>query len=303
MSAVPMRILLGTDGSEAAAAARELLKALPLPSGSRIHVVCAVSEPIPLIGPYADGFWVGQETYDRLSRTERDLALEAVDSAAADLSGTGLEVTTAVVEGSAAAQIVALADEIEADLIVLGSRGLSGLDRLILGSVARNVAKHSRRPVLVARAPEYDLKNGVICTDGSPNAAHALAFTAGLPLPEDLTLTAAHVIRPYSPFPGLFPTDQIDFEEMVTSVQARQKEAGEDLLARAAEQLTAAGKSVQTELLTGDPATELLSLVDDLGADLVIVGARGSSLMGNLLVGSVADRILKSAPCSVLIVH
>jgi nucleotide-binding universal stress UspA family protein len=57
------------------------------------------------------------------------------------------------------------------------------------------------------------------------------------------------------------------------------------------------------ELLTGDPATEILRVAEERNADLVVAGARGVSLIERLLVGSVADRLLKEAPCSVLIVH
>lgn len=135
-----MRILFATDGSESAGAAGQFLAALPLPPGTRVQVVCVTDS-------FIEG--VLQQIQDRA----RSWAQRVVNDAAAKLGREGVEVSGVIRTGDAAAEILAAARELGADLLVVGSRGLSGLEGLWLGSVARNVAKHAPCPVVVARAP------------------------------------------------------------------------------------------------------------------------------------------------------
>jgi nucleotide-binding universal stress UspA family protein len=79
--------------------------------------------------------------------------------------------------------------------------------------------------------------------------------------------------------------------------------AAHGLVESACDQLAAAGKVASSEVKEGDPATEILAAAEDQGADLIIAGARGHSFIEGLLVGSVADRLLKRASCSVLLVR
>lgn len=297
------KVLFATDGSEAAAEAERLLKALPLPEGAQIEVLCVVSEPVPLIGAYAEGAWVNQDPLYQIAQTERDLAQSLLEGAAARLSRPGVETRVAIRDGAVAREIMAAADDSQADLVVVGSRGLTGLDRLLLGSVAQNVARHSRRPVLVAREPRHGLSQCVLATDGSDHAQHAASFAATLPLPEGMRTTCVHAFKPYDPFPGLFPTDREEFEAAVAEVREKQRGTAARIAARSAEPLAQAGRPVETEVREGDPATQVLALADEVGADLIIAGARGASLIEGLLVGSVADHLVKEAECSVLLVR
>ncbi|MGV3722907.1 MAG: universal stress protein, partial [Actinomycetota bacterium] len=234
---------------------------------------------------------------------ERELAERAVIEATSELKSREVETSTEVRDGDPARGILDAADAWGADLILVGASGLSGLDRFLLGSVARNVAKHSRLPVLVARNPKGALARVVVATDGSEHAMNAVAFAARLPLPPAAELAAAHVVRPYAPFPGILPTDRPEFNAAVLEVNRQHLAAGEALVAEARSRIEAAGKVTSGHVLKGDPAAELLTLAETQGADLIVAGARGASLLEGLLVGSVADRLLKDAPCSVLLVR
>jgi nucleotide-binding universal stress UspA family protein len=76
-----------------------------------------------------------------------------LEDLARELSGAGLEVETEVAEGDPAELIVARAAELGADLIAMGTHGLSALGRVFLGSVARRVVQHAPCPVLTVRSP------------------------------------------------------------------------------------------------------------------------------------------------------
>lgn len=298
-----MRILYATDGSDQAAAAGRFLETLSLTAADSVRVVSVVPRPmLPNVTgvDLVTGAW---ETLAEVHVQERELAERAATEATSVLRSRQVETSAEVRDGDPASGILDAAVAWGADLILLGATGLSGLERLLLGSVARNVAKHSRLPVLVAREPQAGLARVVVATDGSEHALHAIAFTVRLPLPPAVELTAAHVVRPYAPFPGILPTDRPEFDAAVLEVNRQHRAAGERLVRDAASTLSAPGETATTAVREGDPAQELISLAEEQGADLIVAGARGASLLEGLLVGSVADRLLKDAPCSVLLVR
>jgi len=91
--------------------------------------------------------------------------------------------------------------------------------------------------------------------------------------------------------------------EQVGAVRERRLNVATAFVDRAHAELEGARRHASALVMEGDPAEEILSLAQEPRADLIILGARGASLIRGLVVGSVADRVLKSAPCSVLIVH
>ncbi|MCC2672718.1 MAG: UspA protein, partial [Armatimonadetes bacterium] len=128
-------------------------------------------------------------------------------------------------------------------------------------------------------------------------------LAARLPLSAEATYVAVNVIRPYAPFPGFFPADEGEFHLAVQEVNKQHRVDGEALAETARAELAASGRPARVELREGDPAAQILAVAREGEADLIVVGARGVSLIEGLLVGSVADRLVKDAPCSVLLVH
>lgn len=296
------KILYATDGSESATAALRFVETFPRAYAPEVQAVSVLAHPTPAAGTTLDIAAAGWDVLAQVQAEERRLAEQALQATAERLEPRGIRVTGVLRDGDPAREILAVARDWDADLIVVGSQGLTGLDRLLLGSVAWNVARHSRRPVLVAKAPRGRLDQVLVATDGSENAGLAVEFAARFPLPADAECTVVHVVRPYAPFPGLFPTDRAEFNAAVQEVNRRHHEAGETLAASAECRLAACGKQTRVTVREGDPAGEILSLAEEREADLIIAGARGASLIEGLLVGSVADRLLRDAPCSVLLV-
>jgi nucleotide-binding universal stress UspA family protein len=286
----PLRVLLATDGSEEAAKARSLLARFPLPPGSAIRVVTILDALV----------W---QVPQSLRGAEQEWANKLTEAACAELRRDGVEVSAATPRGAPAYEILAAADAFNADLIVMGSRGLSGLEGFLLGSVARNVAKHAKRPVLLGRELRHDLRRVLLALDGSTHAEHALRFTAKLPLPAGTQVVVATVVRPYEPYAATGPEFLTGLATIVEDVRKEQREQARLLVQGARNRLTRVGKDVVTVVREGDPSRELLALVESEQADLVIAGARGTSLIQGLLTGSVADRLLHACPCSILLVR
>ena len=127
------RILFAADGSQDSAAAAKFLAAMPFPAGSRVRVVSVAGE-------FPARVYAGLESLTGAQQVEREWAKEAAETASAALQREGLEVSTIVRVGQPAHQILDEADDFRADLVVVGSRGLSRLEAFMLGSVSGNVA-------------------------------------------------------------------------------------------------------------------------------------------------------------------
>ena len=297
-----MRILFATDGSDAAADAMAFLETLPLPEGTEVRLVSAVAVPTPIMGSYPDAVPAAMDAYAQVLDVERDACQRAIERSK-DAFSSRFAVSCQVREGDPAHEILEEADAFAADLLVLGSRGMTGIEEFFLGSVARNVAKHSQRPVLLAKAPRNGLRSVVFATDGSDHSRHAATFVANLPLPEEAVVTIVHAVRPNNPFPGILPTDPQEFHAAAEEVRRNQERLGEVHLTGAATILQTGGKQTAQQLRVGDPAEEIIAAAQETGADLVVAGARGVSLIKGLMVGSVAERLLRQVKGRVLLVH
>jgi nucleotide-binding universal stress UspA family protein len=139
------KILIATDGSDSAHEAVELGLELADEQGTWAHVVHVV--PLVDVMPYSNFGFIAPALPHEFD--ERDYApLES----AVELAGKkGIRIETKLLKGRPADEIVAYADSIDADLIVVGSRGHGAFTNALIGSVSRGVLRESRRPVLIVR--------------------------------------------------------------------------------------------------------------------------------------------------------
>ena len=158
MSIFPTNILLATDGSQEAELAGRTAADVAEKTGSELHVVhvfgiAPVGPPLYPGVPDLEGIEQGDplleedlvRASEQRARGTLEAAVEKVRSAGADVAQAHLK------EGSAAPEIVALAEDIGAGLIVIGSRGRGGIGRALMGSVSDLVVRHAHCPVLVVR--------------------------------------------------------------------------------------------------------------------------------------------------------
>jgi nucleotide-binding universal stress UspA family protein len=136
------RILYATDGSDHARRALDYVRELARQYHAEVFVVHAY-QGVPEV--------IGQPTYDRLLNSRMEAGSQIMDEAAGALEADGIAVRRELLEGPLAEAILSVADTRECDLIVLGARGLSSLQSLLLGSVSQHVIQHAQSPVLVVR--------------------------------------------------------------------------------------------------------------------------------------------------------
>jgi nucleotide-binding universal stress UspA family protein len=152
MSIFPTKVLLATDGSRDAELALATAVDLANSTNSQLHVVTAApGSPDAVYASHEIGFHY--ETYEEAMRAIKNDAQEILDEQVRKVEQAGGKVAGAhLMTGQRKDQaIVGLADEIGAGLIVMGSRGLGGLRRALMGSVSDSVVRHAHCPVMVVR--------------------------------------------------------------------------------------------------------------------------------------------------------
>jgi len=228
-------------------------------------------------------------------------ALKAVELRVVALTGRALSDFRVVIDnGSPAAGIVHSADEAHATLVVVSSSGATGLDRLLLGSVASRVVRYAHCAVLVARPHE---KTGKIlaATDFSDPASAAVTAAveearrrhARLTLLHSLELLPSPAVGWGAPFGA---TWVVPPPELVEQVRGSARETLQGMLSRL-------GESGDVLVPEGEPVTAVLDAARTLPADLIVLATRGRTGISRMVLGSVAERIIAVAPCSVLAVR
>ena len=285
-----MRILLATDGSEGSLGATEWLRNLPLPADAHVLVVSVAS-----------GSRLDQAEPPAVLELVRADAQEVVDAARRLLAARWPASEGRVLEGEPRAAILDAARDWAADLIVVGSRGLGALAGVLLGSVSIELARHASCAVLVTKGPPRPLKSVIFAIDGSPDSLVAARWFASTVTDPGLRVRLVAVAeRPRFPTAApmsIRPQLTASIEDIVRERTAEM----EKVLAALADEL-GANVRVEQSVLVGSAGGAIVSMAEATGTDLVVVGARGLGGFKRLLLGSVSERVVQTAPCPVLVV-
>lgn len=142
----------------------------------------------------------------------------------------------------------------------------------------------------------------VVATDGSENSLRAAAWAGQLlSASADVEVTLVHVAPPPLPSPAAAGEDLSRYLDVPVDVMVRR--AAAPILERTRAALNLPGARVQTEVLVGRPADEIVNMARLTGCDLIICGRRGLTGLKELFLGSVSDRLIHQAPCPVLVVQ
>jgi nucleotide-binding universal stress UspA family protein len=285
-----MRVLVATDGSNDAKAAVEWMHYLPFPGDREVMVITVVTPPAPARPDMAG------ELRGALIAEARRLA----DDTAAELICR--RAIGRVVEGDPREEIVAAARDWDADLVVLGARGLGAIREFFLGSVSLWVARHAPCPVLVCKGGPRVLETVTAGVDGSEHARRALAWLASLPLRATTRVRLVGVAEPQR-YPTSAPWILGDtLREAVAMVEAERRAALEAAV-RDCAAIVGARAQVEVDIVTGAPADVLVRDAERHASGLLVVGARGAGAFTRLLLGSVSEAVLRHAGCPVLVVR
>ncbi len=281
------KVIVGFDGSECGLDALMLGQKLTAPEGDLI--VCCVHHLQPLsarIDPT-------EPTIDHTS------AQESVERATRMLKG-GLTVTPMFLAGESTAKTLQRAAISEqADLVVLGSSHRGALGRVLVGSVTQATLREAPCPVAVApvgfhahrtEARPTRIAVGHDAVEPTPDALSAAVGLCEQTGAELLLVAVAEDAAVPDPARATMPNAEI--------TEARLR-AAEQVLAEALSSLPET-ISATSEVCDGDPAEELLEVSRD--ADLLVLGSHGRGIVDRVIMGSVCDRVIRSAACAVLVV-
>jgi nucleotide-binding universal stress UspA family protein len=297
-----MRILLAVDGSVSSDRATDLVASLPLPPDSAVRVV-AVQQPFAdaLALSYAAAGDAGANVDSESERDARHLR-EAISRAEIALKRDDLALDGYLVKGRPASSIVDEALGMNADVVVVGSRGHGTIATMVLGSTASEVVDHAPCPVLVARGNA--IANVAFADDGSSAAHGAETVLADWPVFRGSQISVLSVAEVAVPLVAGFtqgPYDQVLESYAKSADEARHETADESQTATG--RLADAGLKAEAIPLEGDAAAEILRFADAHHIDLIVIGTRGRTGLARLILGSVARNVLLHAHCSVLVVR
>ena len=150
-----MKVVLATDGSETSAAATDALKTVALADGDLVKIISIVDMAVPLAIDIYGGYLPDTTELEKAAKESAAKVLEETEKKIrVYFPDRELQITTDILFGTPESRIVETAEEIGCDLIVLGSHGHNGWERLLLGSVSDSVVHHAHCSVLVVRTDE-----------------------------------------------------------------------------------------------------------------------------------------------------
>ena len=197
------------------------------------------------------------------------------------------------------------AGEIGADLIVLGSHGLTGIKRLVVGSTAEDVLRHAHVPVLIVPAHATStpatgvpFRQIVCAVDFQADSYRALRYAFDLAQESDAQLTLLHAVE--------MPAVHVGADDVMFDLEATREAAIRDARGRLESLVPDEARAyctVHAEVVDGPAQHAILRLATDVGADLIIMGVRDRSAFDVAVFGSHAQAVVRAAHCPVLTVH
>jgi nucleotide-binding universal stress UspA family protein len=255
------------------------------------HVIDSLSPPFDR-NPFPD-------SYNEICQTLRAGAQRQLQEFAEKHARPGIVPNCHVSDGVATDLILGFAEAHAVNLIVMGTHGLRGLDRLALGSVTEKVLRKATCPVLAVRKPAHDfvtpgegpdpvhLHRILYCTDFSDNSEQAFDHAVSLAAEYKAELTLLHVLE------GI--ADSADIQNEIAKVM-------ESLEKRISPETS---KKCKTNAVVriGKAYQQIIELALESKTDLIIMGVRGRDAVDLALFGSTTYRVVQLGPCPVLVVH
>jgi len=209
-----------------------------------------------------------------------------------------IEVKTIVDQGSAPDLILSVAHAHDAELIVMGTHGRRGLDRLVLGSTTDRVMRHASCPVLVVSDPSHNamttgpegrhfLRRILYCTDFSSNSQRALGYAVSVTEEYDAELMMLHVVEGHR--------DPVKAQALAAACQQQL----EKLVPRSKHK----DLKLKTVVRFGKPYLEIVQQARDAQTSMITMTARGGDVLDRAIFGSTTYRVIQLGPCPVLAVH
>ncbi|MDA1129160.1 MAG: universal stress protein [Chloroflexi bacterium] len=302
------KILVPLDGSKTAETILPNVVKLARASDAKV-VLISVDTSGPDAGPNAgrsQSSW--GDLGNGLATLEKpDAQMKAyLDSSANMLAEMGVKAMTASATGDAAEEILAYADEHGCDLIAMSTRGQSALRRGLMGSVTDAVVRASNVPVLAVGPKTVkgsdlggSIRSVAVPLDGSETAEAILPHVEKLAELLSLEVVLLRVVRMVPWAYGAYESVPVD----TTDIEASLEEEAKEYLSTVEARLTAKGIKCRSEVLHGLPWDKIVAFAGNTSGMMVAISTHGRSGIKRLVLGSVADMIIRSLETPALVVR
>jgi nucleotide-binding universal stress UspA family protein len=289
------RIIVGVDFSAESDTAIAHAAHLAKQRGARLYLAHVLPLPLDLVAdaPY-DPLLGAQAAAANPIAVPRDRGATLLQEAASRCRELGVEAEPILVDDNPSDGLARAADEVAADLLVLGTHGRTGLKRFLLGSVAERAIRLARVHALVARGPvpQQRYRRILVATDFSASADAALSGALAI-APRDSRIEIVHCWQTPMLATGA-PVEPVR-SELARAVVER----GERLVAEQPEPPV----SLTFVPLESPAAEGICRRAEEQKCDLIVTGSHGHRGVRRWLLGSVAEAVVRHAPCSVLVVR
>ena len=228
-----------------------------------------------------------------------------IDSAASMLAGMGVETTTVIVTGEAAEEILTYDADNGCDLIAMSTRGRSALKRGLMGSVTDAVVRASKAPALAVGPKSVEgkdldgaIRSVAVSLDGSEMAETVLPHVEKLARLLSLEVVLLRVVRMIPWAYGAHERMPIDTTDIEAALELEAKE----YLATVEARFTTKGIRCRTEVMHGVPWDKIVNFSATSNDMMVAISTHGRSGITRLVLGSVADMLIRSLETPVLVV-
>jgi nucleotide-binding universal stress UspA family protein len=290
------RIVCATDFSTASEAAWDETRLLGKLFDAEV-VLVHVIQPPPIVPIDA---YIPAGVYEDLLASARREAEQGFDRLLGSVTRSGLKIRIRQENGPPAQRILQAVSEESADLLIIGTHGRAGFERLILGSVADRLVRQAACPVLTVRTglpagSRREIRRICYATDFSPTARAAWAWVVAIATAARAEIDLVHVtFQPVS--------DRHMSAETIGRMARLLHDQGRTEAERFLEQSPLPRERVHVRLVQGAPGEQIVHRAQERSADLIVMGTHGWSGVVRWMLGSIAQHVIQTAPCPVLTV-
>ncbi len=295
-----LKLLFATDGSHGSAAAEAHACVLAKSLGASLTVMSVMEFPPGMDPDYAVNRLYLDDLMKEVTTKLVDLKARAV--------ALGVSVESHLATGIPSEEVLAVARTQRADVIVVGTRGKTGLEHILLGSTAERIIRMAPCPVLTVPVKKQSVDGGpntaessamlkrmLVAVDFSDCSLDALEYGALIAQRSNASLTLLHVLEPVS--------YGLDFTLPRTAQRESSKRAVMKRLSDLVSALGSAGLASDSLISGGLPADSILEAARAQSVDMIVIGTHGRRGLSHALFGSVAESVIRRSSCPVLTVR
>ena len=307
-----MKVLLALEQTRISEGAIQILSKLTLPAGSDLFLLHVNPIPQKITGLAKERILKISQQVQAVQKDVLEQARQFLGKVEKRLSRSDAHVYPLVKKGFPGEEILKTIQAKGIDLVVLGTRGYSKTAGMLLGSVSQWVLQEAPCSALIARPMAREKKDVrgmklLLATDGSPDSRAAVDFVKTVGLPASSQLTILHVVKKHA-----YETEQAlttdskhenEFAKLAEELFQIRGREGAKLLEQTRKALSAQDLQIQERLVFGNAADEILKAARYVRADLIVMGSRGSTGVKRVFLGSVSNKVVHSAGCSVAVIR